>query len=218
MGSITRNARKFIFILTFFLGFQLTSYAQFVGEIFSSRGYTSHEFWGQLAFSDSSRFSFFSYNLFRIGHSPDFQNQLFNYSAIDYALNENFGLALGGFVTQEGFSPVAAVSFTKVTDTWLVSLFPNVELRSSPNMDIFGFIQFRPKLTDKLKLFTQVIANSNFNFRSHNFSEQAARVGLDYRTFQFGFGIDTSQFTTEESGIRQTSWSQAFGLFVRKEF
>lgn len=58
----------------------------------------------------------------------------------------------------------------------------------------------------------------NFNFRQHNFSEQALRVGLDYKAFQFGIGLDTNQFTSEESGTRQTNWNEHIGLFIRKEF
>ncbi|UJP64295.1 hypothetical protein [Mongoliitalea daihaiensis] len=192
--------------------------AQIVGEVFSTKRYTSHEFWGELAFSDSSRFSFFSYNLFRISHNPAYPNSLFNFSTVNYSLTENFGLAAGGFVSQDGFSPIVAFNYTKISDNWLVSIFPSIEVTRNPNLDVFAFVQFRPKINDRWSLFTQVIANSNFNFRQHNFSEQAIRLGLDYKTFQFGLGMDINQFTSESSGQRQTDWNQHPGLFIRKEF
>lgn len=192
--------------------------AQLVGELFTSKSYTAHEFWGELAFSDSSRFSFFSYNLFRISHNAGQQNSLFNYSTVNYSITENFGIAAGGFLTQEGFSPVVALNLTKVSDTWLVSFFPSVELVRKPNLDFFAFVQFRPKINDQWRVFSQIIANTNFNFRQHNFSEQALRVGLDYKTFQFGLGLDVNQFTFTENRVRQTDWSQHLGIFVRKEF
>jgi hypothetical protein len=192
--------------------------AQTVGEIFSTTQYINHEVWWNKPFADSSRWSYFSFTRFRVNYETQQKNEFLSYSTLNYDLGKGFGLSTGGFITKHGFSPVVAINYFFANDTWLINLFPSVELKQKPNAEIFAFVQFRPKLNDNWRLFSQLIANSNFNFIRHNFSEQNLRVGLDYRSFQFGLGADFRQLTVKEDITLSTRITNNFGIFIRKEF
>jgi hypothetical protein len=192
--------------------------AQIVGEIFTTRKYTSQDIWWSKSLNDSTRFSFFSYNRLRIDHQNQNNNELLNYSTFNYDLGKGLGISAGQLLTNQGFSPIIALNYFYANETWLVNLFPGIEIKNNANADIFTFIQFKPKLTDKVRLFTQFIGNITFNIRQHKFSEQSLRVGLSVNTFQFGVGLDTRQVTVKELNEKHYKSNESFGLFLRKEF
>jgi hypothetical protein len=195
------------------IGFQ-DAKAQIVTEVFGTSQYAANEIWANGLFEDGSKFSFFNYTRFRINYSNQVNNQVLSYSTINYEIGKGFGLATGGFVFNNKFVPVLAANYFYQNDTWLINIFPSVELNKNANIEMFLFVQYRQKLTDKLRLFTQLIANSNFNFKKHNFSEQSLRVGLDYKKFQFGLGSDLSVIPMPG----KADFQQNLGLFIRKEF
>lgn len=192
--------------------------AQIVGEIFSTGKYTSQEIWFSKSLNDRSRFSFFSYNRLRIDHKNQDNNELLNYSTFNFDLGKGFGVSAGQLLTNQGFSPIIALNYFFANETWLINLFPSVEIKNNANADIFTFIQFKPKLNDTLRLFSQFIGSITFNIQQHKFSEQSLRVGLSVKTFQFGVGIDTRQVTITELNENQLKTTESFGLFLRKEF
>lgn len=192
--------------------------AQVVGELYASKNYINHEVWWSKSFSDSSRFSFFSFNRFRINYEHPENSQFLNYSTLNYSFGKNLGVSGGGFLTQYGFSPIVALNFFHFSETWMIGLFPGVEIKDQPNADIFAFVQFRPMLNDRVRVFSQIIASSNFSFKQHNISEQSVRLGLDYKSFQLGYGFDLGQFTLQEGLTLTTVWTDSHGIFVRREF
>ncbi|RIW13369.1 hypothetical protein D0X99_16475 [Algoriphagus lacus] len=209
--------RNYLF-LVFFAFSVSSSHAQVVGEFFATENYMNHEVWWSKPFADSSRFSFFSFNRFRINFENSANSQFLNYSTVNYTLGKNLGISGGGFLTQYGFAPLIALNYFYLSEKCLIGLFPGIQVQDSPNADLFAFIQFRPKVNDKIGVFIQLIASSNFNFKRHNVSEQSLRIGLDYRSFQFGYGLDLGQYTYSEGVNTSTEWIDAHGLFIRKEF
>jgi hypothetical protein len=132
-------------------------------------------------------------------------------------LGKGFGISAGQLITNQSFSPIVALNYFYANETWLVNLFPSIETKRNANADFFTFIQFKPRISKKLRLFTQFIGNVTFNTQQHKFSEQALRVGLSAKTFQFGLGLDARQITIEQNGLNQRILTQSFGIFVRTE-
>ncbi|MEM9981278.1 MAG: hypothetical protein AAF734_02205, partial [Bacteroidota bacterium] len=136
--------------------------------------------------------------------------------------NPYLGIASGGYMTNDGFVPIAAISlqyFNKKGDLYL-NVFPTIELTRETNYEIFGLVVYSPRLSKKLKLFTQATFSTNFNFQQHNFSFQQIRLGLDYNDFQFGIGADTQipTFTDPITNDLITEVNPNIGLFLRKTF
>ena len=194
---------------------------QNLAEVFANDENISHEIWLDESLGESTRFSFFNFTRFRVDYTSDSQNEILSYSTVSYRFGRGLSLAGGGFITNQGFTPVVAASYFFQNDVWMVNLFPSVEIVEDPNMEVFFTFQFRPRINNKLRFFSRLMLNSNFDFQQHNFSEQNLRVGLDYKSFQFGLGGDFTQipvFDSTDSNVVNTDFNMNFGVFLRKEF
>ncbi|BFP39470.1 hypothetical protein FGF1_03150 [Flavobacteriaceae bacterium GF1] len=194
---------------------------QNIAEVFANNQNVSHEIWLGGALTDSTQLGFFNYTRFRLDYESSEANEFLSYSTINYELMNGFGLFGGAYVLDNEFYPVVGMSYFVQTENWLVNAFPSLEFRDDPNVELFLFFQFHPKISKELRLFSQLIINSNFDFDQHNFSEQNLRVGLDYRSFQFGIGLDSSQVEVQNGAVPNTTTTDFninLGVFLRKEF
>lgn len=204
--------KSLLAFILFFMGHQAD--AQVVAELSANNRYTAHEIWLERFFSTDSKFSFFNYTRFRVKYQADQGSEVLSYSTLNYEIGKGFGIATGGFVFGQDFLPVFAANYTFHNDTWLVNIFPSIELRKRPNLEQFMIVQFRPKISLESRLFSQVLATSNFNLQRHNFSEVSIRLGVDYRSFQWGLGSDLS--ISPQAGTSNVQ--KNLGVFIRKEF
>lgn len=187
--------------------------AQVPTELFIGHRKAQYELFWSRPIDSAGRFTFFNYNRLAIDYRNRGAYEFVLYSVGQYNLNKTVGVAVGGYAYNGGVIPVAAVSLTWQGKDWFVNLFPTFELRPNPNYELFGFANYTPHLTDKTRLFGQLIVNTNFNFQQHNLSVQQLRLGLSRGGFQFGTGLDLNAISLPE----QTQFSTNAGLFVRKE-
>lgn len=159
-----------------------------------------------------------------------------NRASIDYAMTETSNLPQFGFTEAiscndkrlKGFAPVVVVSvlnrgvypkagfqFAKIKSNYTIFSWLVSETLKEPNIDFFFLGRYTPKLTDKLKLFTQMeLVNAFPTDDKNNFSfTQRFRLGLMLKEFQFGLGAD---FTAV--GKTQFTNTQNMGAFLRYEF
>ncbi len=202
---------KALLIISFTLGLPARLLAQIPSELFVGHQKAQYELFWSRPIDKAERVTFFNYNRLAIPYAKRDEYEFMLYSVGTYNFNKTWGISAGGYVFNDGLIPIAAVSYTVQGKNWFVNLFPTVELRRSPNYELFGFANYTPPLTEHTRLFTQLIANTNFSFRQHNLSVQQLRLGIWRNGFQFGAGIDLT--TTPE----RTQFSTNAGLFVRKE-
>lgn len=132
---------------------------------------------------------------------------------LTYAFTKNIGLSAGGYYSFDQFVPQVALNITYFNEKGLfLNLFPTLEVQENPNFEIFGIINFSPRLSTNWKLYTQVLFGTNFNTKEHNISYQLIRVGLDYKGFQFGLGGNIREFSSD------WIYSGNYGVFIRKNF
>ena len=212
--------KKLIFTLLLLNTYTFVT-GQNVAEVFANNQNISHEIWLGGSLIDSTKLSFFNYTRFRLDYESNESNEFLSYSTVNYELKNGFGLFGGAYVLNSEFYPVLGMSYFLQTENWLINAFPSLEFGEDPNIELFLFFQFRPKISEKLRFFSQLIVNSNFDFERHNFSEQNLRVGLDYKSFQFGIGLDAAQMEVQSSVTPNgttTDLTINFGVFLRKEF
>lgn len=159
-----------------------------------------------------------------------------NRASIDYAMTTNTNLPQFGFTEAisynnkklKGFAPVAVVQilnkgvypkvgiqFAKIQKDYTIFTWLVCETLENPNIDFFFLGRYTPKITNKLKLFTQLelvnalptIEPNNFNFI------QRLRLGLKIKESQFGLGADFTAF-----GRNNFVTTQNIGAFLRYEF
>lgn len=187
--------------------------AQIPTEVFVGHRKAQYELFWSRSIDSAGRFSVFTYNRLALDHRNRNAYEFMLYSVGQYNLSNAVGVAVGGYAYNGGVMPVAALSLTRQGRDWFVNLFPTVELRRDPNYELFGFANYTPRLGGKTRLFSQVIANTNFNFRRHNLSLQQLRLGLWRGGVQFGAGLDLTTLTPSD----QRRLSTNVGVFLRKE-
>ncbi len=161
------------------------------------------------------RFDFFNISYF--DNYYDEENKPFNEGLIQTYVAYNFikgvGVGLGG--TYNSFGGVSANlvgQFVNAGPNHLIVFFATIYLEENPQYEAFTQLQYRFRLNDDWRLFTQLMALTNWvELEDHNRSFQQLRVGLDYRNYQFGIGADFDQYTPLPEHKGQV------GLFVRAE-
>ncbi|WP_194972574.1 hypothetical protein [Aquiflexum lacus] len=164
---------------------------------------------------EAHRWDFFNITYFD-SHFQD-QDKPFNEGLIQTFVAYNFlkgvGLGVGGtYNTFTGVNPNLVGQFVNAGPGHLVVFFVAAHLKSSPSYEAFTQIQYRPRISENTRLFTQLMALTNWNqLEIHSRSFQQLRVGLDVKTYQFGIGADFDQYGPN----RQSKTN--IGLFVRTE-
>ncbi|MCU0353988.1 MAG: hypothetical protein MUD08_09685 [Cytophagales bacterium] len=214
---------KRIFSISTFILVCQTSQAQIIySEVFGGHKKAQHEILISKPIDSLGIVSFFNLTYFTVDYKDRKAIDPFIYSVATFNFNQYIGIATGGYITNQGFVPIAAVSlqyFNEKGDLYL-NVFPTIELTRNPNYEMFGLLVYNPTLTKKIKLFSQLTFSTNFNFKQHNFSFQQIRLGLDFRGFQFGLGCDTQipTFRNPVSNKLETTFNPNAGVFLRKTF
>lgn len=132
---------------------------------------------------------------------------------VAYNILNGVGIGIGGtYNTFAGVSSNLVGQFVNAGPSHLIVFFVAAHLQSTPTYEAFTQLQYRPKLTTNTRLFTQVMALTNWSqLEIHSRSFQQLRVGLDVKKYQFGLGADFDQYGPN----RQSKTN--LGIFVRTE-
>ncbi|SMD44842.1 hypothetical protein SAMN00777080_3478 [Aquiflexum balticum DSM 16537] len=161
------------------------------------------------------RFDFFNITYFDSHFNEE--DKPFNEGLIQSYVAYNFvkgvGIGVGGtYNSFTGVSPNLVGQFVNAGRSHLIVFFVAAHLKSTPSYEAFTQIQFRPALSENIRLFTQLMALTNWTrLEVHSRSFQQFRLGLDVKNYQFGFGADFDQY----GPIRQSKTN--LGLFIRTE-
>ena len=141
---------------------------------------------------------------------------LFN-SLIIYKFTPNWGVAGGAFYVDKDFAPTLAGSYTYFNQdsSLFINLFPSWHFRDGQDdLELFGFLIYKPKITETLRFFTQFTFSTvmESDFKNHIFSYQQLRVGLGIKDwFQAGLGVNIDHFGPQSFSTNNK------GIFLRKE-
>lgn len=161
------------------------------------------------------KFDFFNITYFDAHF--DKEDKTFNEGLIQTYVAYNFlkgvGIGMGGtYNTFSGVSPNLVGQFVRAGRSHLIVFFVAAHLKSTPSYEAFSQIQYRPKISENVRLFIQLMALTNWNrLEIHSRSFQQLRLGLDVKNYQFGLGADFDQY-----GPMRSSKTN-FGVFIRTE-
>lgn len=128
---------------------------------------------------------------------------------------KGFAPVLVGQIFSSGVFPKAGIQYAYLHAAITVFTWIVCETMNSPNLDYFLLFRFTPKLSETVRLFTQVESISVFPVASaDNFSfTQRFRVGIQRYGYQVGVGADFSQ-----NGNTTFINLNNLGGFIRHEF
>lgn len=188
--------------------------AQNAVEVFAGNEGTAFELLSSIDIDTAHKWNLFTVTRFEASYkkddfsTPDFYtiNPL-----LTYGITKNIGLSAGGHYDFGKFTPQAGFNLTYFNEKGLfLNLFPTVEVQKNPNFELFGIINYSPRISENWKFYSQILFVTNFGTKEHNISSQLVRVGLDYKDLQFGIGGNIREFSN------QWVYSGNYGVFIRK--
>lgn len=118
-------------------------------------------------------------------------------------------------IFNQGVFPKAGIQYVRIQKNFTFFSWLVTETSAHPDIDHFLLMRYTPFVFNQTQLFLQLetvsifptVSNSLFSFTQRN------RVGLQYRHFQSGIGIDLNQ-----RGRKIFTYTDNIGLFFRYEF
>lgn len=108
---------------------------------------------------------------------------------ITYSIIRGIDLS-GGFIWNpiDGIRPSAGVIFSYGNQDLLAVVNPRVDLSKNANFDALALIEYKPKLTEKLNIYTRLqgLYTHNLGYDFHTRSYIMLRAGLTYKDITFG--------------------------------
>lgn len=117
---------------------------------------------------ESKRFSFFSVTNFESDYSQNSNGLDFiNISQISFEIYKGFGISSGGNINKvTGLSPTLGLQYVFANPKWLFVVTPNLIFTKGNTASLLSILEYKPKLTDQLKVYSRVQGLYNYNIKS----------------------------------------------------
>lgn len=108
---------------------------------------------------------------------------------LTYSVIKGIDLSSGFIMNPiDGIRPSAGIIFSIANPKLLAVLNPRVDLSKNANFETIGLIEFKPKLNEKLRLYTRLqgVYTHNIGLDHHSRSYIMLRAGVSFKEFTFG--------------------------------
>ena len=167
-------------------------------------------------FAPESKFSFLSVTSFESSFNNDLNNLDFiNNSQIGYEIYKGFGIATGLSVNRvSGLTPVVGLEYVLANKEILLVLTPTCHLSKNKNLEGLALLEYKPKLTEKVNLYSrfQTLYNQNLETSKHERSYQQFRLGVGMGNCQFGLAANVDYYGPAKV------YKDNYGIFLRFNF
>lgn len=167
------------------------------------------------SFGDS-KFGYFGVSSVLLPYENEEANNEF---VMNNVLTYNFSgkfYATGGaqFHYAKGVVPTAGLQFFSANPKWLFLLSPNLQFAPDTNVETVGIMEYKPKLSPNLGLYTRLQGIYNHNLKNglHDRSLLYLRLGLTKNRTRFGLGFNLDFYGPNRAR------EENFGLFIQHLF
>lgn len=134
-------------------------------------------------------------------NAPFRQNEGFNEfvfsNALTYKLANRF-FVLGGLQYHflKGIVPYSGIQFLLANQKWLFVFSPTLAFSPKTSLQTIGIVEYKPRLTDRLKLYTRLqgIYNVSLNESLHERSLLYLRTGITINRLSVGLGFNIDYY------------------------
>ena len=148
-------------------------------------------------------------------HTNDGNNEFVFSNALTYKLSNTL-FATGGLQYHflKGIVPYSGFQFLSANPRWLFVISPGIAFLPNTSFQSVGIVEYKPKLSNKLRLYTrfQGIYNFKVNNGQHERSLVYIRTGLTLKGTSLGFG-----FNWDFYGSTKTK-HENLGIFIHRLF
>lgn len=167
-------------------------------------------------FSQKSKFGFLTVSTFAVDYENnkadnDYMTPVF----LNYKITQGFGVTSGVAVNSNwGFRPFIGLQYIYANQKILALVIPSFYLTESHNFETLALIEYKPKLNNRLGLYSrlQILMSQNMESDHHDRSYIYGRIGLSYKRVGFGLGTNLDWY-----GPLKLQ-KENYGVFVRYEF
>lgn len=165
---------------------------------------------------ENSRFGYFGVMTLSIPYqNNDGFNELVFSNAITYRLNNKLFATSGlQYHFLKGIVPYSGIQFLSANPKWLFVISPSIAFLPNTSFQSVGIIEYKPKLSKKLRLYTRLqgIYNINLENNLHERSLVYLRTGLTLKKTSFGFGFNLDFYGSNKKE------NQNLGIFIHRIF
>ncbi len=114
-----------------------------------------------------------------------------------YQLHPNLGAGAGlQYHFLKGLVPSVSLNASYVNPVWMITVMPFLNLQPERNSENVAIVEFKPQLTDKLRLYTYALAlyNHNITLNEHDRSFYYFRLGLTLKQFTIGGAVNMDYY------------------------
>lgn len=162
-------------------------------------------------FSQDSRLGFFHMNTVQFYYDDKDKNSFILQDLVFVEAVKNLRVAAGVAYSPGGFSPTAGLQYIFSGKKLMFLFAPRINIVSDPSYDFMTVLQYKPPVSERVKLFTRVQALNLFDAEGNIKSYQWIRLGVEVKGIQFGLSMNLDEYGPHPSVDTN------FGLFVRKE-
>ena len=145
------------------------------------------------SFGGTSKFGFFSVTNLSSKWGETYAKDIMNQMHITYQFAPGFKV-LGGthYTPSSGLRPNAAVLYTYISKTVLVSVMPRIDLSRNSDWECFAMMEYKPQLSPNWNIYSRVqgLYCATLKAGTHDRSYLMLRAGLSYKDFRFGLGAN----------------------------
>jgi hypothetical protein len=162
---------------------------------------------------ESKRFSFFSVTNFESDYSQQANSLDFiNNSQISFEIYKGIGVSAGTNINKiTGLSPTLGFQYDFANQKWLFVVTPTLIFTTGNTASLFTLLEYKPKLTEHLKLYSRIqgLYNHNIKLSLHETSYLQLRLGIEYEKYQFGLASNFDYFGPVHF------FKDNYGIFIR---
>lgn len=145
--------------------------------------------------------------------NPSLKDELMNQVYLTARLSSSFTLKGGLFYTNAGgYKPSVSVQYLAKKENWLLIVSPRADLVKNGAFEMFLASEFKPAISENLRLYSRFQAMTSITPRQHNRSYQLFRIGVETKALQVGIGLTLDEYGKNKT-VRYNS-----GIFMKKNF
>ena len=140
---------------------------------------------------ESERLSFFSVSYVEVGYNNDLSTlEFINSSQLAFDVYKGFGVTSGLNANRWGMSPTIGLRYIYASQKLVCVFIPDFIFTNDKNVAMFGLVEYRPKLTEKVRLYSRLqgLYNHNMALGVHERSFLQLRLGVSIGRYDMGLG------------------------------
>jgi hypothetical protein len=162
-------------------------------------------------FSQTSKLGFFHMNTVQFDYKDKLKNGFIIQDLLFVEAVKNLRVAGGVVYNNGGFNPTVGLQYVYGGKKVFFLCAPRINIEKEESYDIMTTIQYKPEISERVKLYTRLQLLNVFDKGGNIKSYQWIRLGLEVRGIQFGLAADVDEYGPNPSATSN------FGIFIRKE-